>query len=137
MPKAEFAARATEYARALDSFDAAGIASYYAKDAVARVAGASPIRGRDAIRQSLARFLGTVESTRHTHVMLWIGDDVSVLEADVTLTLTDRSVVTLPVTYVHHWRDEMIEAAEVRFYLEARLAGAISTFERADCALAA
>ncbi|MEO7650595.1 MAG: nuclear transport factor 2 family protein [Bryobacteraceae bacterium] len=116
MPAVDFAARAKEYARALDSFDADDISSYYAKNAVVRVAGAMPVIGRDAIRQSLARFLATLEGARHTH---------------------NHSVVTLPVTYVNHWRDRQIEAVEVRFYLEARLAGAISSFERNDPALAA
>jgi hypothetical protein len=71
-----------------------------------------------------------VDELHHDPVMLWVAGSLSVLEADVTVTLTDRSTVAFPATYSIRWTEGLIEEASVNLYLESRMAVAMSAFDR-------
>ncbi len=80
------------------------------------------------------QFLLTVDDLRHAPVQLWTGVGLSVFEADMTLTLADRTTLVFPVTHIIRWVDGLIAEARVNVYLESRMAVAISAFDRRNSA---
>jgi hypothetical protein len=124
-------ARIKGYFGALDTLDADAAASFFAVGATARVPGLAPILGRAAIRRVLVQFLLDVDDLSHAPVQLWTAGNLSVFEADMTLTLVDRTTIAFPVTYIIRWVNGLIEEARVNVYLESRMAVAVSAFDRA------
>jgi hypothetical protein len=118
------------YFGALDTLDADAVASFFAADATVELPGLAPILGRAAIRRALVRFSLDVDDLRHLPVQLWTAGNLSVFEADMTLTLADRTTLAFPVTHILRWADGLIDEARVNIYLESRLAVAISAFDR-------
>ena len=125
-----FQTRVKKYFRLLDTLDADAVASFFATGATVRLAGASPISGRAAIRKALVQLSLDVDEIHHDPVMLWTAGSLSVLEADVTLTLGDRTTIAFPATYSLRWTEGLIEEASVNLYLESRMAVAMSAFDR-------
>ena len=125
-----FQTRVKKYFRLLDTLDADAAASFFATGATVRLAGASPISGRAAIRKALVQLSLDVDELHHDPGMLWTAGSLSLLEADVTLTLGDRTTIAFPATYSLRWAEGLIEEASVNLYLESRLAVAMSAFDR-------
>jgi hypothetical protein len=116
--------------RVLDTLDADAVAAFFSTAATVRLAGASPILGRTAIRKAFVHLSVDVDELHHDPVMLWTAGSLSVLEADVTVTLGDRTTITFPATYSMQWAEGLIEGASVNLYLESRMAVAMSAFDR-------
>jgi len=123
-------ARIKKYFGALDTLDADAVASFFAAGATVSLPGMAPISGRAAIRRALVQFSLDVDDLRHAPVQLWTAGNLSVFEADMTLILADRTTLAFPVTHIVRWVDGMIDEARVNIYLEARLAVAMSAFDR-------
>ena len=123
-------ARAKRYFGALDTLDADAVASFFSVGATAMLPGLAPILGRAAIRRALVQFSLDVDDLRHAPVQLWTAGNVSVFEADMTLTLAGRTTLAFPVTHIIRWADGMIDEARVNIYLESRMAVAMSAFDR-------
>ena len=123
-------ARIKKYFGALDTLDADAVASFFAAGATVSLPGMAPISGRAAIRRALVQFSLDVDDLRHAPVQLWTAGNLSVFEADMTLILADRTTLAFPVTHIVRWVDGMIAEARVNIYLEARLAVAMSAFDR-------
>jgi hypothetical protein len=121
----------------LDTLDADAVAVFFAAGATVRLAGASPISGRAAIRKALVQLSLDAEELHHHQVTLWTAGNLSVLEADVTVTLADRTTIAFPATYSIRWAEGLIEEASVNLYLESRMAVAMSMFDRIQRAGAA
>ena len=115
---------------ALDSLDADALASFFAPNATVRLPGLAPIVGRAAIRRVLVQLSLAVDDVRHAPVQLWTAGNLSVFEADMTLTLAGRAAFAFPVTHVIRWVDGMIADARVEVYLESRMAVAMWAFDR-------
>jgi hypothetical protein len=124
-------ARVKKYFGALDTLDADAVASFFAVGATVRLPGLAPISGRAAIRRALVQFSLDVDDLRHAPVQLWTAGDLSVFEADMTLTLAGRTTLAFPVTHIIRWVDGLIDDARVNVYLESRMAVALSAFDRA------
>lgn len=123
--------RVKRYFGALDTLDADVVASFFAPGAMVRLPGSvTPILGREAIRKALVQFSVAVDDLRHETVQLWTAGDLSVFEADMTMTFADRTALCFPVTHITRWAAGMIEDARVNIYLESRLALAMSAFDR-------
>lgn len=122
--------RVKSYFGALDTLDADLVASFFTLGATVRLPGTAPILGREAIRKALVQFSLDVDDLRHETVQLWTAGSLSVFEADMTLTLADRTALSFPVTHIMRWVEGMIEEARVSVYLESRLALAMSAFDR-------
>ena len=122
--------RVKRYFGVLDSLDADAVASFCTRDAVVRLPGTVPIIGKEAIRKALVRFSLGLDELHHAPVLVWTAGSLSVFEADVTLTLTDRSALTFPVTHIIRWSGDLIEEASINIYLESRLELAMSAFDR-------
>lgn len=123
-------ARVKRYFGALDTLDADAVAAFFALGATVRLPGLAPIFGRAAIRRALVQFSLDVDDLRHAPVQLWTARNVSVFEADMTLTLADGATLAFPVTHIMRWVDGMIDEARVNVYLESRMAVAMSAFDR-------
>jgi hypothetical protein len=123
-------ARVKRYFGALDTLDADAVASFFAVGATVRLPGLAPILGRAAIRRALVQFSLDVDDLCHAPVQLWTAGNLSVFEADMTLTLADRTTLAFPVTHIIRWVDGMIDEARVNIYLESRMAVAMSAFDR-------
>jgi hypothetical protein len=123
-------ARVKRYFGALDTLDADAVASFFAVGATVKLPGLAPILGRAAIRRAMVQFSLDVDDLRHAPVQLWIAGNVSVFEADMTLTLADRTTLAFPVTHIIRWVDGLIDEACVNVYLESRMAVAMSAFDR-------
>jgi len=124
-------ARVKRYFGALDTLDADAAAGFFAPGATVRLPGLAPILGRAAIRRALVQFLLDVDDLRHAPVQLWTAGNLSVFEADMTLTLAGRTTLAFPVTHIIRWVDGLIGEARVNVYLESRMAVAMSAFDRA------
>ena len=90
----------------VDRLDADGFAAYYAPDAVLRFGNAEPVRGRDAIRQTYAGFFATLRGLRHDPQHYVHQDGTHLMEAHVTYTREDGSLVTVPAMSVFHQRED-------------------------------
>src|ERR1017187_10562923 len=115
---------------ALDTLDADAVASFFAVGATVRLPGLAPILGRAAIRRALVQFSLDVDDLRHAPVQLWTAGNLSVFEADKTLTFAGRTALAFPVTHIIRWVDGLIDEARVNVYLESRMAVALSAFDR-------
>jgi hypothetical protein len=119
------------YFGALDTLDADAAAAFFTPGATVRLPGLAPILGRAAIRRVLVQFLLDVDDLRHTPVQLWTAGNLSVFEADMTLTLAGPTTLAFPVTHIIRWVDGLIDEARIDVYLESRMAVAMSAFDRA------
>lgn len=118
------------YFGALDTLDADAVASFFAVGATVGLPGLAPIVGKAAIRRALVQFSLDVDDLRHSTVQLWTAGNLSVFEADMTLTLANQTSLTFPVTHILRWVDGLIDDARVNIYLESRIAVAMSAFGR-------
>ncbi len=128
--------RVGRYFRVLDSLDADAVAALFTNAGVIRLPGAGPLTGRAAIRKAMVKLSLSVEELHHELVSLWSAGNLAVLEADVSLTLTDGTTIAFPATYSVRCVDGLIAEASASVYLESRLAVAMSWFDRArniDC----
>jgi uncharacterized protein (TIGR02246 family) len=82
--------------QAIDAMDAEKFASFLADDGVFRFGNGPAAEGREAIRQAVAQFFGSVHALRHRLLGVWSLPDVVFCEGEVTYTRKDRSEVTLP-----------------------------------------
>ena len=122
--------RVYQYFGALDSLDADEVASFFLPEAAMQLPGVAPILGRAAIRKALIQFSLQVDELHHQPVQIFAAGNLSVFEADMTLTLADLTTLTFPVTHILRWVDGFVEQASVSIYLESRLAVALSAFDR-------
>lgn len=81
---------------AIDRRDADGFVSYLTADAIFRFGSAPPAKGRDAAREAVAGFFGTIASLSHELSRSLAADNVLICEGEVTYTRHDGSTVTLP-----------------------------------------
>src|ERR1022692_1683418 len=93
-------ARVKRYFGALDTLDADAVAAFFAVGATVRLPGLAPILGRAAIRRALVQFSLDVDDLRHAPVQLWTAGNLSVFEADMTLTFAGRTALAFPVTHI-------------------------------------
>ena len=122
------APRVERYFGALDSLDADAVAEFFAADATVRLPGLPPIIGRSAIRRTLVEISVALDELRHVPVQLWAAGNLSVFEADMTLTPAGRGKFVFPVTHVLRWLEGSILEARVSVYLESRMAVAMLAF---------
>ena len=86
----------------VDRLDADGFAEYYAEDAVLRFGNAEPVHGREAIRRTYAEFFATLDGLRHDPQHYVHQDGTHLMEATVTYTRKDGSLVAVPAMSVFH-----------------------------------
>lgn len=91
--------------QAIDAMDAEKFVSFLADDGAFRFGNGPAAEGREAIRQAVAQFFGSVHALRHRLLGVWSLPDVVFCEGEVTYTRKDRSEVTLPFFNVFKMQD--------------------------------
>jgi len=91
--------------QAIDAMDAEKFVSFLADDGVFRFGNGPATEGREAIREAVAQFFGSVHALRHRLLGVWSLPDVVFCEGEVTYTRKDRSEVTLPFFNVFKMQD--------------------------------
>ncbi len=80
----------------IDRKDADGVAALMTEDGVFRYGSNDPVRGRQAVRDYVAGFFGTIKALRHRPTDRWEGQGSLVCEGEVTYTMLDGRKVALP-----------------------------------------
>lgn len=91
--------------QAIDAMDAEKFVSFLTDDGVFRFGNGPAAEGREAIREAVAQFFGSVHALRHRLLGVWSLPDVVFCEGEVTYTRKDRSEVTLPFFNVFKLQD--------------------------------
>lgn len=89
-----------DYFRDVDTFDPEQVVKHYAEDGSFRFGNQPPVQGKDAIREMLRQFYGSIRDMKHRNTGLWLGDNSAVFEAEVTFTRNDGSSVTIPASSI-------------------------------------
>jgi len=97
----------------IDSMQPDRFAQHLSPDAAMRFGNAPPVHGRNAIRDAWASFCQTLDGVQHDVVEQWDAGDATIVEASVTYTREDRSVVTVPVVTIYRAADELIDADRI------------------------
>jgi ketosteroid isomerase-like protein len=93
----------------IDSMEPERFAQHLSQDATMRFGNAPPVRGRDAIRDAWASFCESLDGVHHDIIEQWHAGDATIVEASVSYTRKDQSVVTVPVATIYRARDELID----------------------------
>src|SRR3954463_1321524 len=93
----------------IDSMQPDRFAQHLSAEATMRFGNAPPVRGRDAIRDAWASFCETLDGVHHDIVDQWDAGDATIVEASVTYTRKDQSVVTVPVVTIYRAGGELID----------------------------
>jgi ketosteroid isomerase-like protein len=82
--------------QAIDAMDAEKFVTFLADDGVFRFGNFPAAKGREAAREAVAQFFGSIHAVRHRLLGVWSLPDVVFCEGEVTYTRKDRSEITLP-----------------------------------------
>ncbi len=85
---------------AIDAGDADAFASHLAEDAVFQFGNAEPIAGREAVRETVAAFLASIQGLEHTLQDAWTPAGAVIVRGLVTYTRHDGSTLTVPFANV-------------------------------------
>jgi ketosteroid isomerase-like protein len=96
----------------IDGRDAAGFAAFLTEDAVFRFGNAEPARGRDEVREAVARFFAGVKGLKHTLHESWTVPGGVVMHGEVTYTRHDGSQLSVPFANIFK-----LAGTQVREYL--------------------
>jgi ketosteroid isomerase-like protein len=107
----------------IDSMEPDRFAQHLSPDATMRFGNAPPVHGRDAVRDAWASFCDTLDGVHHDLVEQWHAGDATIVEASVTYTRKDHSVVTVPVATIYRARGELIEDYRIFIDLTPLFAG--------------
>jgi ketosteroid isomerase-like protein len=97
--------------QAIDAMDANAFVSFLSQDAAFRFGNGPEVRGREAIREAVAGFFGTIAGLEHRLLGTWAHPDTVICRGEVTYTRKDGSDVTLPFADIFGVRE-----GEIRHY---------------------
>jgi ketosteroid isomerase-like protein len=105
-----------EFYGAMEAKDIDIVCGMCTADTRVQFANHEPVTGRDAVRQVMLHFWGTIERMHHGFTHVLESGDQAVLEADVTYTRLDGSSVVIKSGTVIRWQDGLI--ADQRIYVD-------------------
>src|SRR5258708_7707446 len=82
--------------------------------------------GRAEIRRALMRWISSLDSIHCEPAVIYVKDDVSVIEADVTCERTDGSQAAFPATLILRFRDHLISDIRLFTYEPAMIGNFLS-----------
>ncbi len=104
----------SELFHAIDGMDADRFAGHLTDDAVFTYGSRPPIQGRQAIREYVAGFFEALEGLEHRILDIHeAGDDVSVIEGEVTYYLGPGRTVTVPFANVFRLAGNKVSSYQV------------------------
>jgi limonene-1,2-epoxide hydrolase len=102
--------------RSVDEMRLDDFAALFTADGTMTFGNGAPTVGPDAIKKALGDFYRIMQGVRHEMRGAWIIDDVSINEAVVHYTMTDDSVVAIPVTSILRWEGDRVR--DWRIYMD-------------------
>jgi hypothetical protein len=102
---------------AIDRLDVDAFADHLTENVWLRLGSGPAVVGRDAVRNALAAFLGTLRAIDHMITGEWFQDDTIIVEAEVTCTLRQGDPVTIPVATIFRLHDNVVYHCQL--YLDA------------------
>jgi uncharacterized protein (TIGR02246 family) len=102
--------------KAIDAKDADSFVSYLTEDAVFRYGSGDAVKGREAIREYVAGFFGTIQALQHRVTETWGQDGSLVCQGEVTYTKLDGNEIILP--FVNVFRLDKERVRDYRIYID-------------------
>lgn len=108
------------YGDAVDQKDAAAFAAVFAEDGTLQFGNQPPIAGRQKIEEAITQFFLAMVDLRHEFVAVSREGNRWFLEANVTYTRHDRTVVTVPAMTVFQMSESSgkLLAQNCRIYVD-------------------
>ena len=105
-----------DYFRTVDRMDLDAYLALHTDDVRFRFANAPTTTGKQAIREGLTQFWGSISGLRHDIVRTWDTGDSGVSEAMCVYTRKDGSEVGIPTTTILRRRGDLVE--DIRIYID-------------------
>jgi ketosteroid isomerase-like protein len=105
---------AKRFLNTLSSLDADRVAELLCEDARLSTRRGLHAAGKAKIRKELMRWISSLDSIHCEPAVVYVKDDVSVIEADVTCERTDGSRAAFPVTLILRFREHLI--SDIRLF---------------------
>ncbi len=105
---------AQRFLNTLSSLDADRVTELLCEDARLSTRRGLYAAGRAKIRRELMRWISSLDSIHCEPAVVYVKDDVSVIEADVTCERTDGSRAVFPVTLILRFRGHLI--SDIRLF---------------------
>jgi ketosteroid isomerase-like protein len=105
-----------DYFRTVDRMDLDAYLALHTDDVRFRFANAPTTTGKQAIREGLTQFWGSISGLRHDIVRTWDTRDSGVSEAMCVYTRKDGSEVGIPTTTILRRRGDLVE--DIRIYID-------------------
>jgi hypothetical protein len=102
--------------RSVDEMRLDDFAALFTADGTMTFGNGEPTVGPVAVRAALGDFYRILSGVRHEVKGAWIVGDVSINEAVVHYTMTDCSVVPIPVTSILRWEGDRVR--DWRIYMD-------------------
>jgi len=110
VPIKTFGLRREDFQAVIDGMDMDGYLAWHTDDVRFRFGNGPTTTGKEAIREGLSQFWGSIAGLRHEFVQVWDTDDASILEATTVYTRKDGSQVGIPVTTILRRRGDLVES---------------------------
>ncbi len=105
---------ATRFLESLCNLDADEVSGQLCDDARLSIRSALFAAGKPRIKKALKRGISSLNSVRCEPAAVWMKDNITVIEADVTCERLDGSSTLFPVTLILRFRNQLIE--DIRLY---------------------
>ena len=92
----------------IDTNDTAALASFLTHDATFVFANAEPVKGKGAIRETVAAFLASIKAIRHDVLETWEHPDAVICHGVVTYTRHDESQLRVPFANIFKMQGSLI-----------------------------
>lgn len=102
---------------AIDRQDAAAFAGFLTEDARFAFGNLPPVAGRDAVREFVAGFFGSIRTLSHAVPDAWRVDDAVICRGQVSYTRHDGSMLTVPFANVLLMAGDKVR--DYRIYMDA------------------
>ena len=99
----------TNLFQALDTFDSDTFASFLTDDAVFVFANAEAVRGKAAIRDTVARFFTSIQAIQHDLIDTWTLPETVICRGTVTYTRQTGSQLRVPFANIFKMQKALIQ----------------------------
>jgi ketosteroid isomerase-like protein len=97
----------------IDSFDPDRFVAHLTPDAVFRFGNGNPVVGREAVREAVAGFFGTIDGLHHQTLNTWEIGDTVIAQIDVEYVRKDGKHVTVPNADILVFDGDLVRAWQI------------------------
>ncbi len=98
---------------AVDRKSAEDYVAFLTDDASFRFGNADPVKGREAVREAVAGFFGSITGLRHTFTGKWKVEEAIILQGEVEYTRLDGGAVNLPFATINGMEGGLARRIEI------------------------